>query len=112
MKIRNTAKIGLLISISILVVAIVMIIIVNSAPNVDINTLNSTNKLQYDLDINKGEIPIWKIICYIIIGVLLVLSWIIKFVMCRCHFCGKHIHYMNIFTMYCPYCGKSIFSKD
>ena len=108
MKIRNNAKNGLLISIIIIVAALVMIIIVNSIPNVNTNTLNSTNKLQYDFGINKGEIPIWKIICYIIIGILLILSWTVSFVMCRCHFCGRHIHYMNIFTMYCPYCGKSL----
>lgn len=105
MKIRNNAKSGLVISTIIVVVAIVMAIIVNSIPNVDINTLNSIGKLQYDY---KGETPIWKIICYIIIGVLLVLSWCVEFVMSRCHFCGRHIHYMNIFTMYCPYCGKSL----
>lgn len=108
MKIRNNARNGLLISIIIVVVVLAMIIIVNSIPNVDINTLNSTDKLQYDLGINKGETPVWKIICYIVAGVLLVLSSIINFVMCRCHFCGKHIPYMNIFTMYCPYCGKSL----
>lgn len=101
-------KSGLVISTIIVVVAIVMAIIVNSIPNVDINTLNSIDKLQYDLGINKGETPIWKIICYIIIGVLLVLSWCVGFVMSRCHFCGRHIHYMNIFTMYCPYCGKRL----
>lgn len=108
MKIRNKARNGLWISIIIVVIALAIIVIVNSIPNVDINTLKPTNKLQYNLGDNKGETPIWKIICYIIVGVLLVASWIVDFVMCRCHFCGRHIHYINIFTMHCPYCGKSL----
>lgn len=108
MKIRNNARNGLLISIVILVVALVILIIVNSIPNADINTLSSINKLQYDLGVNKGDTPIWKIVCYIIVGVLLVLHTIVHFVICRCHSCGRHIHYMSIFTMYCPYCSKSL----
>lgn len=108
MKIGNSARNGLLISIAILAVALVILIIVNSVPNADINTLDSTYKLQYDLGINKEETPIWKIVCYIIIGLLIVISMIIDFVMCRCHCCGRHIRLMNIFTMYCPYCGKSL----
>lgn len=108
MKIRNNARNGLLISTIIVVVTVAMIIIVNTIPNSNINTLNSTNEFQYHLGINKGETPIWKTICYIIIGALLVLSLIVNFVMCRCHFCGRHIHIMNMFTMYCPYCGKSL----
>lgn len=108
MKIINSARKGLLISIAILVIALVILIIVNSIPNVDTNTFSTTDKLKYSLSVYKNETPIWKIVCYIIVGLLIVLSTIISFIMCRCHFCGRHIHYMNIFTMYCPYCGKSL----
>ena len=105
MKIRNNARNGVLISTAILVIALAILLIVNSIPNIDI--LSATDKLRYDF-INKEEIPIWKIIGYIIVGILLVLSAIVNFVMCRCHHCGRHIHFMNIFIMYCPYCSKSL----
>lgn len=108
MKIRNNARNGVLISIVILVVALTILLIVNSIPNVDINTLTETNKLKYNLGINKGDTPIWKIVCYIIVCILLVISIIVDFVMCRCHCCGRHIHHMDIFTKYCPYCSKSL----
>ena len=58
MKITNNARNGVLISIVILVVALTILLIVNSIPNVDINTLTETNKLKYNLGINKGDTPI------------------------------------------------------
>ena len=108
MKIVNSARNGLLISIYIVVIALVILIIVDSIPNVDPNTLNTTDNLKYSLGVYESETPIWKMVCYIIIGLLIVLSTIISFVMCRCRFCGRHIHYMNMSTKYCPYCGKSL----
>ena len=108
MKIKNNARKGLLISIIILVIALSILIIVNTIPNANIGVLNSTDNLKYDLGTYKVETPIWKVVCYIIVGMLLILSTIINFVMCRCHSCRRHIHLMNIFTMNCPYCGKSL----
>lgn len=108
MKFRNNAKTGVLISIFLLVIAVIFIVIVNAIPNVDVNTLNTVDKLRYYSGNNEISTPIWKSICYIIIGVLLLLTTIVNFVMCRCHNCGRHIRYMNIFFKYCPYCSKSL----
>ena len=104
----NNARNGLLISIVIVIIALVILVMVNSIPDVDISVLNSTDRLKYDLGVYETEKPIWKVICYTISGVLLVLSIIINLLMCRCQCCGRHINCMNIFTMYCPYCGKSL----
>ena len=53
----NNAKKGLLISIAIAVIALAIILIINTIPNVDISVLNSTDKLKYDLGDYKTEIP-------------------------------------------------------
>lgn len=104
----NNARKGLLISIIILIIALAIFVMINSIPDVDISVLNYTDRWKYDLGVYETEKPIWKVICYIISGVLLVLSIIIDLVMCRCQYCGRHINCMNILTMYCPYCGKSL----
>ncbi len=77
MKHRNNARMGLLISIVIFVIAIILLITADSTP------------------------------IYILSGILIVLSSIINFLMCRCPHCGSYIS-MNIFMMYCPYCSKSL----
>lgn len=53
----NNAKKGLLISIAIAVIALAIILIINTIPNVDISVLNSIDKLKYDLGDYKTEIP-------------------------------------------------------
>lgn len=108
MKIRNNAKNGTLICISILVIGLLILLAVNNIKTVDVNTLNTTDKAMYDLGAYKGETSTWKIICYIILGLLFILSIIINLVMCRCHYCGKHINSINRFMIYCPYCSKSL----
>ena len=108
MKMKNNAKNGVLIIIALAVIALIMLLIVNIIPNVDINKLSEAEKLEYKIGAYKGETPLWKIICYIIVGILIVIATIVDFIMCRCHYCGKHINCMNIFTKYCPYCSKSL----
>lgn len=108
MRFRNNAKTGVLISIFLSIIAIFLILVVNTVPNVAVNTLNTVDKLRYYSGNNQIPTPIWKNICYIIIGILLILETIVNFVMCRCNHCGKHLWFMNIFMMYCPYCSKSL----
>lgn len=111
MKIRNSARSGIWISIIILIIALSILLMLDSVPNENINILSEPDKWRSALDNNKVETPIWKIVCYIIVGILMILSAIVNFVMCRCHNCGRHINVMGIFTMYCPYCSKSLDTK-
>ncbi len=122
MKIRNNARNGKWIIIAIAMVALAMLLIVESIPNEDINTLSNRYNLGINWHINalssthnlsntEGKIYTWKIVCYIIVGILIILSTTIDLVMCRCNYCGRHIHGMDVFTMYCPYCSKSLDTK-
>ena len=110
MKATNNARKGAIICVAIVIIALIMILIVNSVPDGETGTLNSANKLMSYVGTSNGtvEMPMWKVVCYIIVGILALLEIIINFVMCRCHNCGRHIWYMNIFMMYCPYCSKSL----
>lgn len=108
MKVKNNVKIGLLISIILVCAALIIYLVVTFIPDIDVNTLSETDKILYELGAYEGKTPMWKIICYILATILLVISGIVDLVMCRCHYCGKHIQYMNILVKYCPYCSKSI----
>ena len=90
------------------VIALTIFLVVSIFPNVDINTLSTTDKLMYDLGIYEAKTPIWKVICYIIASILGLIAMIVEFVMCRCPNCRKYIFGINIFTNYCPYCSKNL----
>lgn len=110
MRFTNNARNGVIICAVILAIALILIMIATSVPNGKPNIINSKDKLiSYVGDnTNTEEMPMWKTICYIVAFILVILYIIINFVMCRCHNCGRHIWYMNIFMMYCPYCSKSL----
>lgn len=100
MKIKNTPKTGLKISIILLIIALIILVIVNIIPN-------GTENTQYGFTIKEGKLPIWKIICYGIVILITIINFIVTVIMCRCKQCGKYIM-MNIHTEYCPYCSKKI----
>ena len=90
------------------IIALIIFLLVSILPNVDINTLSTTDKLMYDLGVYEAKIPIWKVICYIIAFILTLTAMIVGFIMCRCPNCRKYIIGINIFTNYCPYCSNNL----
>lgn len=100
MKLKNSPRNGLKISICILIIILIILFIINIIPD-------ESEILKYGFKVkNNDKIPIWKIIGYIIIGILSIIEVIVDLVMCRCKYCKKHIKYMDIFMNYCPYCSK------
>ena len=110
MKATNNARNGVIICAVILAIAFILIMIATSVPNGKPDIINSNGKLTSYVggSTNTEEMPMWKTVCYITAFILVILDIIINFVMCRCHNCGRHIWYMNIFMMHCPYCSKSL----
>jgi len=108
MKIEKSPRRALLISIILIVIGLIIFFTVESIQTVDITKLSAQDKIRYELGNYEEETPIWKIVCYVIVGILFMLSWIVDFVMCRCRNCGKHIHSMDVFMRYCPYCSKDL----
>ena len=82
-------------------------IIVNAIPNGEVNTL-SLGEVRYNIEKSEIKTPNWKVACYIVSGLIMLLAVIIKFSLCRCPSCTRYINLMNIFTTHCPYCGKSL----
>lgn len=107
MKFRKTAKTGLSICSTISLIALILLLITNIIPNVDYKTLNTADKMMYDIGVYKGEPPLWKNICYIILLILFLVFTITDFIMSRCNYCGKYIRFNNSMK-YCPYCSKEL----
>ena len=107
MKFRKTAKNGLSICATLSLIALTLLFIINIIPNVDPDTLNITDRFEYDMGVYEGETPLWKKICNIILLVLFILNAIIDLVMCRCNYCGRYIRFNNSMK-YCPYCSKDL----
>ena len=107
MKFRKTAKNGLSICSTISLIALILLLITNIIPNVDYKTLNTADKMLYDIGVYEGKTPLWKKICNIILLVLFILNTIIDLVMCRCNYCGRYIKFNNSMK-YCPYCSKDL----
>lgn len=91
---------GIKISIVLLITILLLIIIVNIVPNNDV-------KIEYGFKVDNGILPLWKILCYILIVILFIAEIIVTRIMCRCPKCQKYI-LMNIHTKYCPYCSTKI----
>lgn len=76
---------------------------------VDINELSLEERVLYDLGQYKPQDTIFN---YIMMGcglVIILISYIIDFIWCRCNYCNHHIKIYDIFRyQYCPYCSKSI----
>lgn len=108
---KNSARTGNLISNILLVGAIILLLVVNSVPDVEMHKMSDYERLQHSLGIDKTETPMWKNICYVIMCVLVILSMIVRYIMCKCKSCGSHIYKMNLFTSFCPYCGKELISN-
>lgn len=102
-KLPKDPKKGVIISIFILVIILSLLAIVRFTPN-------STDKIEYGLKI-EGPTPLWKIICYVIIAILVIAECFINRKMCRCPNCHKYIS-MNINMEYCPYCSENLDKKD
>ena len=109
MKIRKNARDGAIIIIIISIVALILLLVIETVPDVDVNKLTITEKTYYNLGVYKVKEPIWKIIGFIIVILLIIACSIINYIMCRCNYCGKHIHFMNIHLTFCPYCSKSLY---
>ena len=105
MEFRKTAKNGLSICATLSLIALTLLLIINIIPNVDPDTLNITDRFEYDMEVYEGKTPLWKKICYILLLVLFILNAIIDLVMCRCNYCGRYIRFNNSMK-YCPYCSK------
>ena len=99
-KIKKTPKNGIKISIILLIIILILLVIVNIAPNEEV-------QIKYGFKIDNGTLPIWKIVCHILIAILIIVEILVTRVMCRCQHCKKYI-FMNIHTKYCPYCSKKI----
>ncbi len=103
----NNAKKGLLISLILIILGLAIILTVNAIPNGEVNTL-SLGEVRYNIEKSEIKTPNWKVACYIVSGLIMLLAVIIKFSLCRCPSCTRYINLMNIFTTHCPYCGKSL----
>ena len=108
MKFRKTAINGTRILEILTIIILILLLAMKMIPSVDVNSLNSTDKMLYEYGIYKGEDPLWKNICFGIVCILLLLEIIVYFLMCRCNYCGKHIGYISIRKKYCSYCSKEL----
>lgn len=108
MKFRKTARNGTRIIGIISSIILILSLLIKIIPNVDVNTLNMTDKILYEYGVYKGEEPMWKIICFYIVCILLLLELIIYFLMCRCNYCGRYVGYISIKEIYCSYCSKEL----
>ena len=108
MKFRKTARTGTRIIAIISSIILILLLIMKIIPNVDVNTLNTADKMLYEYGIYKGKEPMWKNICFGIVCVLLVLELFIYFLICRCNYCGRYVGYISIREKYCSYCSKEL----
>lgn len=108
MKFRKTARTVTRILEIISTIILILLLVMKMIPNVDVNTLNTADKMLYEYGIYKGEDPIWKNVCFGIVCILLLSEIIIYFLMCRCNYCGKYVGYISIREKYCSYCSKEL----
>ena len=106
--IKYNLKTWLKIDLLILLIILVLLILLQLIPNINKNELDEISRLQYNYGIYEGTTPIWKIIGYFIVGILIIIDFIIYYKMLRCSNCNKHIKYMHLGMKYCPYCSKSL----